>query len=334
MWYIAYLVCSPPPSMAFILPMRRSLANLCIGIPRYSAASLDVYHSFSCCTGTSFTFSRHHDKIYHNVVSRLYLMGKKIAMDHTSEYCQCVGKKCTKCHKLLCVGNFTKDKRLKSGLMSKCKACGSVDNKKWRQQNKEYNAARKRAWNEAHVEHNKEVMRKYRQRNAGRIKTYNRQRYLTYVERERARGRAYYHQNRERQMLLKRVRRQSESVKKAESAAWKAYYIANRNYLNQQVIRWGRNNPRRRAAIEATRRTRKTLAGGSYTIQEWLDLCAKYEYRCLCCGKQEPEIRLAADHIMPVAMGGSSNIDNIQPLCKSCNSSKGPKLIDFRPPTA
>ncbi len=66
-------------------------------------------------------------------------------------------------------------------------------------------------------------------------------------------------------------------------------------------------------------------------MQEWNDLCAKYDYRCLGCGKQEPEIKLTADHVLPVTKHGSSNIDTIQPLCKSCNSKKRDKVIDYRP---
>lgn len=29
-------------------------------------------------------------------------------------------------------------------------------------------------------------------------------------------------------------------------------------------------------------------------------------------------------------MGGTNNIDNIQPLCKRCNSSKNKRYIDYR----
>src|SRR5215216_2549174 len=37
--------------------------------------------------------------------------------------------------------------------------------------------------------------------------------------------------------------------------------------------------------------------GGSYTKQEWRDLCAQYGFRCLRCKRRKP---LAADHIIPV----------------------------------
>ena len=87
-------------------------------------------------------------------------------------------------------------------------------------------------------------------------------------------------------------------------------------------------NPLVRVAIMARRRTRKTKAGGSFTAQEFIILCAKYENLCLCCRESR---LLTADHVVPVFKNGSSNIDNIQPLCQVCNSKKGTKTIDYRP---
>ena len=75
-------------------------------------------------------------------------------------------------------------------------------------------------------------------------------------------------------------------------------------------------------------RTRYT-AGGSYTLEEWKALLNFCGNKCLCCGRGDVELH--ADHIIPVAKGGTSNIDNIQPLCASCNSRKGAKTIDYRP---
>lgn len=35
--------------------------------------------------------------------------------------------------------------------------------------------------------------------------------------------------------------------------------------------------------------------------------------------------------MVPLVLGGTDYIDNIQPLCKSDNSSKGTKIMDYRP---
>jgi len=80
------------------------------------------------------------------------------------------------------------------------------------------------------------------------------------------------------------------------------------------------------------RRVRKMNCGGNHTFQEWDLLKAQYNWTCPCCHKSEPEIKLTEDHIIPLSKGGSDNIENIQPLCKSCNSKKYTKIIKYEEP--
>jgi len=53
----------------------------------------------------------------------------------------------------------------------------------------------------------------------------------------------------------------------------------------------------------------------------------KFGMKCLKCGSTE---NITIDHIIPVKLGGENTFDNIQPLCASCNSSKGTKIKDYR----
>ena len=78
------------------------------------------------------------------------------------------------------------------------------------------------------------------------------------------------------------------------------------------------------------RRVRKAGCVGSHTREEFLDLCKLYDFRCLRCGDQFPIKELIEDHIIPIGPGVSDNIDNIQPLCRPCNSRKGRRTIDYR----
>jgi 5-methylcytosine-specific restriction endonuclease McrA len=70
-------------------------------------------------------------------------------------------------------------------------------------------------------------------------------------------------------------------------------------------------------------------ANGWHSKLEWDSLKEKYNFSCVCCGDSEPLIKLTKDHIIPLTKGGGNSIDNIQPLCKYCNSRKHDKIINF-----
>lgn len=50
-------------------------------------------------------------------------------------------------------------------------------------------------------------------------------------------------------------------------------------------------------------------------------------HRCLACGVAD---RLTADHVIPEVLGGLTALDNLQTLCKPCNSRKGTRNDDYR----
>lgn len=50
---------------------------------------------------------------------------------------------------------------------------------------------------------------------------------------------------------------------------------------------------------------------------------ARDGYRCVRCGATHD---LAVDHIHPERHGGTLDLDNLQTLCRSCNSRKGARL--------
>lgn len=81
--------------------------------------------------------------------------------------------------------------------------------------------------------------------------------------------------------------------------------------------------------LNRKRRALKFKNGGSHTLADWQLLKAQYNWTCPCCGKIEDEITLTEDHIIPLSKGGSDNIENIQPLCRSCNSMKKANVTKY-----
>jgi 5-methylcytosine-specific restriction endonuclease McrA len=78
-----------------------------------------------------------------------------------------------------------------------------------------------------------------------------------------------------------------------------------------------------------TARLREARQRGTHTPEQWEQLLAACEYRCLRCDAgDEP---LTKDHVQPIFFGGSDAIDNLQPLCGVCNSAKGLNSTDYRP---
>lgn len=118
-----------------------------------------------------------------------------------------------------------------------------------------------------------------------------------------------------------------ESVR-AKGRAW---YHANRERAKQTHKLWARQHRAQRRNALRSYVARRRGNGGKFSPNEWEALKRRYDFTCLCCGRKEPEITLAADHIVPVSKGGHSYIDNIQPLCGPCNSAKRDKIIDYRP---
>lgn len=102
--------------------------------------------------------------------------------------------------------------------------------------------------------------------------------------------------------------------------------VNNPNYIHGLSM-----TPEMSRLYEMRRLHRKKSLGGHFTLEEWTKKKEMFDYRCLWCEKKEPEIKLSADHRIPISKGGSSNIENIQPLCRNCNSKKRDRFIIFTP---
>jgi HNH endonuclease len=90
-----------------------------------------------------------------------------------------------------------------------------------------------------------------------------------------------------------------------------------------RTLRWHRDNPAAMLRLKTVRRTAEDA--NEVTEKDWRRLVLRYNGCCAYCGR--PVARPHADHVVPVTRGGRHSIGNLLPVCKSCNSSKGDRLL-------
>jgi hypothetical protein len=82
-----------------------------------------------------------------------------------------------------------------------------------------------------------------------------------------------------------------------------------------------------RARLPTLREAKRVLDVGA---SEWVRLraavFARDGYRCVYCGMSG--VPLAADHLLALANGGKSSMENLVSACVPCNSSKGAKRVE------
>jgi 5-methylcytosine-specific restriction endonuclease McrA len=198
---------------------------------------------------------------------------------------------CGKCKQWKPRSEFYKDANGARGAGNRCKFCVL----EWRRQNSAYLVQKAMEWQRNNPEKAREHGDKWRAKNAEKVKEY------ASVARKR-----HWQKVKSDPVLLEKDR-----LRKREFA---------RKY---QALHPGISTEKHHV-----RKARKHGGGGTYTTAEWKKLCEHYGNICLCCGEHKP---LTIDHVVPLALGGSNSIDNLQPLCGTCNCAKGTRTIDYRP---
>jgi 5-methylcytosine-specific restriction endonuclease McrA len=68
------------------------------------------------------------------------------------------------------------------------------------------------------------------------------------------------------------------------------------------------------------------LTGNLFAVERgWAQNTDKYHLNLYCLGTDGHERMMTVDHILPRSKGGGNDMDNLQPMCFSCNVRKGDK---------
>lgn len=211
-------------------------------------------------------------------------------------------KTCTQCKlvkDLTCFGNA---KKYKDGLRPECKACRKV-----------YYDKNRSVILEKHKE--------YYQVNCERRKEYQRNYTASHKEENKTRCR-------DRRLKNPKYHSIYWSTNKAIlSNKCRLKRLQNLELMRVKDKESRERHKERRNIQRINYRARSRNAPGSISVLTWKSLLSKYGSCCLRCGSSA---NLSIDHIIPLSKGGTNFPNNLQPLCRSCNSSKGTKTMDYR----
>lgn len=100
------------------------------------------------------------------------------------------------------------------------------------------------------------------------------------------------------------------------------HYQKNKERISAEHSEYYQSNKERFIEYAENRRARILGNGGQHTHKQALEILEKQKYKCINCKCDLRKVEKHKDHIIPLALGGTGNIENIQWLCQSCNCSK------------
>lgn len=128
-----------------------------------------------------------------------------------------------------------------------------------------------------------------------------------------------------------RTQEQKNATRERAKVRGREYYQEHKAEHKARYDKWRKENPEASRAMWRRYDNRRRAAGPKITKEQFQMLVIHYcpTSLCLCCGKKR---KMQTDHVISLFDGGTNDIGNIQPLCHSCNCSKGHwHNTDYRP---
>ena len=176
---------------------------------------------------------------------------------------------------------------------------------------KEYNkdpkrwAERNKAWIKAHPEEAKQYSRNY---------------HWSHREEVLAKAKKKLKEN-------TKFREHKKAYREAHKEERKQYLQENKDAINEQRRAYYQTPNGNAIVTRSGHKRRNADVPNTLTFEQWMKIIEQQNNKCLGCGKRftkkDPATR---DHIVPIGSRGGLTFENVQALCRSCNTSKKDKL--------
>lgn len=169
-----------------------------------------------------------------------------------------------------------------------------------------------------HRNENRLRQREYFQRNREAVNLRQRLSYSRNPEKRREQSRSYRNANIEKYREYDRKRSKTPERKKRAAETYQKFRRSEKWTATRD--RWRHEN---RAVLKSYIHARRAkMSGQRFTKSDIDGLLERQRGRCASC-RISIKKRWTVDHVMPVALGGTNDVSNLQLLCRSCNSRKG-----------
>lgn len=122
-----------------------------------------------------------------------------------------------------------------------------------------------------------------------------------------------------------------ENLEKARLKG-RVYYSKNREEAIKRVLKYIKTPEGKMSSklIKARRYALKKQVQHSFSNEDWKLILEKTQGICPSCEKDVGIMKMTLDHIIPINSREKLvyTIKDVQPLCRSCNSSKGVKILN------